>query len=111
MEAQERLKEIQDLFEKLMQEKGDISKNYSQLVEGILKSGTIPQKYKELMFVSLSLAKKCEWCLSYHLKLAIEGGASYEDLLETAFITFLMDGTPALMEAIKMNDFYKELKG
>ena len=111
MEAQGRLKEVQDLFESILKQKGDVAKNYSQLVESILKDGTLPQKYKELMFVALSLTKKCEWCLSYHLKLAIESGATYEELIEVAFVSFLMDGSPALMEAVKMNDFYNELKG
>ena len=58
MEAQGRLKEVQDLFESILKQKGDVAKNYSQLVESILKGGTIPQKYKELMFVALSLTKK-----------------------------------------------------
>ncbi|MGC8618353.1 MAG: carboxymuconolactone decarboxylase family protein [Thermoplasmata archaeon] len=110
MEAQEKLREIQNLLESMIKEKGELSRDYSKLVEGVLKSDSIPQKYKELIFVSLSLARKCEWCLSYHLKLAIESGATYQELLEVAFITFLMDGSPALMEAIKMNNFYDEFK-
>ncbi|MEM0195283.1 MAG: carboxymuconolactone decarboxylase family protein [Thermoplasmatales archaeon] len=109
MEAFERLKEIQSLFDDIMKQKSDVGKDYSQLVDRIISSGSIPQKYKELIFVALSLAKKCEWCLSYHLRKAVESGVTYDELIEVAFISFLMDGTPSLMESIKMKDFYSDL--
>ncbi|MEM0141081.1 MAG: carboxymuconolactone decarboxylase family protein [Thermoplasmatales archaeon] len=110
MDAFDRLKEIQDLFSDIIKQKGDVGKDYSQLVEHVLHNGSIAAKYKELIFVALSLVKKCEWCLSYHLRLAMEAGVTYEELIEIAFIAFLMDGSPSLMEAIKMKDFYFDLK-
>lgn len=110
MESSDRLNEIQELFGDIMNKSEVITKDYMKLIDSVIASNTIPSKYKELIFIALSLAQKCEWCLSYHLKLAIESGVTEDELVEVAFISFLMGGTPALMESIKMKKFYSELK-
>jgi len=111
MEATDRLSEIQQLFGNIMNKSEVLTKDYMRLIDSVVKTGTIPPKYKELIFVALSMTEKCEWCLSYHLKLAIENGVTEDELIEAAFVSFLMAGTPALMQSIKMEEFYKELKG
>jgi len=110
MEASERLSEIQKLFTELTGRNPEPSKNYMALIDSVIQSQAIPPKYKELIFLALSLSQKCEWCLSYHLKIAIEKGVTEEELDEASLIAFLMAGTPALMESIKMKQFYNEMK-
>lgn len=111
MEASERLTEIQNLFSELTGSNPEPSKNYMALIDSVIQSKAIPLKYKELIFLALSLSQKCEWCLSYHLKIAVENGITEDELQEASLIAFLMAGTPALMESIKMKQFYNEIKG
>jgi AhpD family alkylhydroperoxidase len=111
MEAFEKLNEIQNLFSGIMENNPESGKNYMALIESVSKSSAIPAKYKELIYIALSLSGKCEWCLSYHLKLAVESGVTEKELEEASLIALLMAGTPALMESIKMKKFYSEIVG
>jgi AhpD family alkylhydroperoxidase len=60
------------------------------------KEGALSRKEKELIAVSISLSKRCERCIAYHVKSALFFGASSEEILEAAFVTVIMDGGPAL---------------
>jgi AhpD family alkylhydroperoxidase len=77
------------------------------------KSGALSRKEKELIAVSISLAKRCERCIAYHVRSAIAHEATRQELLEAAFVAVIMEGGPALahigwvMEAIEA--FEKEI--
>lgn len=111
MESSEKLNEIQQLFSGLTASYPEPAKEYMNLIEKVMKTNKIPIKYKELIFIALSLTQKCDWCVSYHLKLALENGVTEDELSEVAFIALLMGGTPALMESIKLRKYLEEMKG
>lgn len=48
--------------------------------------GVIPAKYRELMSLAVALTTQCSYCLDFHIKAAIEAGASREEVAETVFI-------------------------
>ncbi len=111
MESSEKLDEIQQLFGGLSASTPEPTKEYMDLIEKVMKTTKIPIKYKELIFIALSLTQKCDWCVSYHLKLALENGVTEDELSEVAFIALLMGGTPALMEFIKLRKYLAEMQG
>lgn len=106
MEISDKLNEIQKLFGSYSSSLPEPTKDYMSLIESVTKSSSIPMKYKELIFIALSLAQKCDWCLAYHLQLAKESGVTEDELNEAAFIALLMAGTPALMESVKMKEYF-----
>ena len=110
MEFMEKLTEIQHLFGELSTAIPEPTKAYMELIERVMKTGNIPVKYKELIFISLSLVQKCDWCVAYHLRIARENGVTEDELNEAAFIALLMGGTPALMESIKLKKYLDEIK-
>jgi AhpD family alkylhydroperoxidase len=67
----------------------------------------VPRKQKELIAVALSLAKRCERCIAYHVRSALMQDASEAEILEACFVAVMMEGGPALahiglvMEAIE----------
>lgn len=78
------------------------------------QDGALPRKEKELIAVSISLSKRCERCIGYHVKSALSFGATREEIIEAAFVAVIMDGGPALayvgvvLEAIEA---FEESKG
>ena len=110
MELSEKLNEIQRIFGNYSTSFPEPTKEYMKLIESVMSSGKIPVKYKELIFVALSLTQRCDWCLAYHLKLAVDSGVTEDELNEATFIALLMGGTPALMESIKLKEYLDDLK-
>lgn len=54
--------------------------------EAVIKSGTIPVKYKELIAVAVGLTTQCPYCIDVHTKKAKKAGATETDLAETTMI-------------------------
>lgn len=60
------------------------------------KSDTLSRKDKEIIAVAISLAKRCERCIAYHVRSALSQGATAEEILEASFVAVIMEGGPAL---------------
>ena len=61
------------------------------------KPGALDKKTKELMSVSLSIVTHCKWCIAFHVKGALDAGATKDEIMESCFVATLMGGGPALM--------------
>lgn len=70
---------------------------FKELMEKIEGKGVLSTKTKELIAVSLSVVKQCKWCIAFHVKNALNSGASPEEIMEAAWVAVLMGGGPALM--------------
>ena len=44
----------------------------------------------ELIALALSIAARCEWCISYHVKSALDAGATKKELMETGYFIRIM---------------------
>ncbi len=56
------------------------------------KEGTIPQKYKELMELSIVLVQHCKPCIFLHTKICLDNGATRDEILEAAEVAVAMAG-------------------
>jgi len=71
------------------------------------KNDALTRKDKELIAVAISVAKRCERCIAYHVRSAMKEGATAQELLEASFVAVMMEGGPALahiglvMEAVE----------
>ena len=70
----------------------------------VLSPGKLTTKTKELIALALSLSSTCEWCITYHVKMALESGATEEEILEASYVAVLMAGAPALMHITIVKD-------
>ncbi|MCL4329889.1 MAG: carboxymuconolactone decarboxylase family protein [Candidatus Thermoplasmatota archaeon] len=77
--------------------KPDMQKGFMDFYQAVLKPGSLSVKTKELIAIALSLSSSCEWCITYHTKLAVDNGATDDEILEAAYVAVLMAGSPALM--------------
>lgn len=60
------------------------------------KGDALSRKEKELIAVSISLAKRCERCIAYHVHSALALRATRQEILEACFVAVIMEGGPAL---------------
>ena len=104
MKAEELLRGVSEVMEYTAGVKGDAQKGFMEFNKAVLTPGALDFKTKELIAVALSLASTCEWCITYHAKMAIDAGASEEEIVEASFVAVLMAGAPALMHMEILKD-------
>ena len=74
-----------------------IHEKFMEFNRSVLSEGKLSVKTKELIAIALSLSSNCEWCITYHTRMALSSGATKEEILESAYVAVLMAGAPALM--------------
>ena len=75
----------------------DAMKGFQEFMGGVKKDGALSNKIKELIGIALSIAKQCKFCVAWHVKHAIEAGASREEIIEASMVAGTLGGGPALM--------------
>jgi AhpD family alkylhydroperoxidase len=60
------------------------------------EGGAIPAKYKQLSGATLSVVVKCEDCLRYHVQMAINLGATRQEIVEALRIGLLAGGSAGM---------------
>ena len=64
-----------------------------------LEPGALDTKTKELMAVAISVAVRCDPCVTYHVAAAQRAGATREELAETVGLAIYMGAGPSAMYA------------
>ncbi|MGY4687795.1 carboxymuconolactone decarboxylase family protein [Petrotoga sp. DB-2] len=110
---------MKDTFQRAMGWMEEFSKtnpeqmgSFQNMMEAIEKEegAALNKKTKELIAVALAVARNCEWCIAFHVKSALDAGATEEEILEAAWVAVLMGGGPALMHAGLVLEALKDLK-
>ena len=76
--------------------------------EASYEDGKVAGKYKLLTAMAISVAIRCEPCIKAYVKMAIECGATQEELIEFLNVAMTMQGCPGEEWALKAYAFYKE---
>lgn len=58
--------------------------------------GAVPAKYKDLGAAVLSVAVKCDGCLKFHVKQAIDHGASRAEIVEMLRVALIAGGSAGI---------------
>ncbi len=77
----------------------DEMKGFHGFMESVEKKGALDQKQKELIAIACAVTGHCEWCIAWHVKGALDAGATKQEILESTWVGVLMGGGPALMYA------------
>ena len=97
MDPKEILKEVSDTIKYGNDRQPNIQKAFMDFNQAVLSPGKLPSKTKELIALALSLSSTCEWCITFHVKMAREVSATDDEILEASYVAVLMAGAPALM--------------
>lgn len=72
--------------------------------------GALGKKIKELMALAIAIAIQCQGCVTYHLRNALEAGASEKEIYEAADVAILMGGGPAVVYAAQLTPMLAQMQ-
>ncbi|MEM2882055.1 MAG: carboxymuconolactone decarboxylase family protein [Candidatus Bathyarchaeia archaeon] len=94
-EMEELISEYKKTSALLAQNNPEAAEAFSALSKAVTKDGALSRKVKELIALGIAIAVRCEYCIAIHAQLAINAGATREEMLEAAEVAVLMGGGPA----------------
>ncbi len=92
----------------------DVMKAFSTTATAAVQSKALDAKTKELMALGIAVAIHCDDCIAFHVKAAIERGASREEVNETLGMAIYMGAGPSVMyasHALEAYDQFVSTKG
>ena len=86
----------------------EVMQAFSGLAQSALKPKALDVKTKELIALAIGIAVRCDDCIAFHIKAAIDHGASREEILETLGMAIYMGAGPSAMYASHALDAYTQ---
>ncbi|MCB2064721.1 MAG: carboxymuconolactone decarboxylase family protein [Novosphingobium sp.] len=83
-------------------------KAFHDMGAAALEAGALDTKTKELMAVAISVAVRCDPCVTYHVAAARKQGASREEIAETVGLAIYMEAGPSAMYAAQALEAYDQ---
>ena len=87
----------------------DGAAGFSDLHHAAMSPGALDVKQKELIALAIGIAKQCADCIGFHVKAAIEAGATREEVSETVTVAMMMGGGPSYMYGARAIEAYDQL--
>ncbi|CAG4925167.1 carboxymuconolactone decarboxylase family protein [Acidithrix sp. C25] len=88
----------------------DVWKGFADLSRAAMAEGELPAKYKELIALSIAIARECDGCISSHARGAARKGVTPQEVAEMVGVTILMLGGPGTVYGPRawqaFNEFY-----
>lgn len=86
----------------------EVMKAFSGIAQAALHAKALDTKTKELIALAISVATRCDDCIAFHAKAAVEQGASSDEVFETLGLAIYMGAGPSVMYAAHALDAYKQ---
>ena len=77
----------------------EVMKGFSAIAQAASKANALDSKTKELIALAVAVAIRCDDCIAFHAKAALEHGASREEVLEALGMAIYMGAGPSVMYA------------
>jgi len=87
----------------------DTAKAFGALGRSVKQGGVLDYKVKEFIALGISIADRCEPCITLHTEALVKAGATREELSDVLAMTIQMGGGPSLMYAARALACYDEL--
>ena len=100
------LNEVKALMRTLRGDTPDVMKAFSSLAA----PKALDAKSKELIALGISVAIRCDDCIGFHVKAALDHGATREEVIETLGMAIYMGAGPAVMYATHAIEAFEQLK-
>lgn len=85
-----------------------VMKNFSGMARAALEPKALDVKTKELIALAVSVAVRCDPCVAFHAKAAVDQGASRDEVQETIATAIYMGAGPSVMYAAKALEAYDQ---
>lgn len=103
------LADVSARLKEMRTEQSDVMKAFSGLAQAAMKPQALDAKTKELIALGISVAVRCDDCIGFHVKAALNHGASREEIMETLGTAIYMGAGPSVMYASHVLDAYAQM--
>lgn len=79
--------------------KSSVYRSFVEMEQNTYKDGSLGKLQKELIAIGISVVINCESCMEWHIKQALDDGASEETIIEAIEVGIEMAGGPATASA------------
>jgi len=80
-------------------QKSKVYQSFVGMEQNTYKNGEISKKQKEFIAIGISIVINCESCLEWHIKQALDDGASEGEIIEAIEVGIEMSGGPGTVSA------------
>jgi AhpD family alkylhydroperoxidase len=77
----------------------EVMKTFAGMSQAALAPNVLDGKTKELIALAVAVAVRCDDCIAFHVKAAVEQGASREEVAEALGMAIYMGAGPSVMYA------------
>jgi AhpD family alkylhydroperoxidase len=84
----------------------EVMKAFGSIAQAALAPKALDGKTKELIAVGISVAIRCDDCIAFHVKAALQQGASREEVTEALGMAVYMGAGPSVMYATHAMDAF-----
>lgn len=110
MDWQDYMKQLSPQLRELRVGTPDVMKNFSGMAQAALKTNALDTKTKELIALAIGVATRCDDCIAFHTKAALEQGATREEVMETLGLAIYMGAGPSVMYASHAIEAFDQIK-
>ena len=86
----------------------EVMKAFSGLAQAALQPSALDAKTKELIALAIGVAVRCDDCIAFHVKAAVDHGATREEITEMLGMAIYMGAGPSAMYASHALDAYTQ---
>ena len=86
----------------------EVMKAFSGLAQAALAPKALDGKTKELIALGIAVAIRCDDCIGFHVKAALEHGASRAEVTEALGMAIYMGAGPSVMYASHAIDAFEQ---
>ncbi|UAB87850.1 carboxymuconolactone decarboxylase family protein [Ruegeria sp. SCSIO 43209] len=87
----------------------DTARAFGALGKSVKEGGTLDYKTKEFIALGMSIAVRCEPCITLHSEALAKAGATRDEVSDVLAMAIQMGGGPSMMYAAKALDCFDEL--
>ncbi|WP_299944832.1 carboxymuconolactone decarboxylase family protein [uncultured Ruegeria sp.] len=87
----------------------DTMRAFGALGKSVKEGGTLDFKTKEFIALGMSIAIRCEPCITLHSEALVKAGATRDEVSDVLAMAVQMGGGPSMMYAAKALDCFDEL--
>ena len=102
--------DIKALMRTMRGDTPNVMKAFSGLAQAALVPKALDAKTKELIALGISVAIRCDDCIGFHVKAALDHGASREEIIEALGMAIYMGAGPSVMYATHALEAYEQFK-
>jgi AhpD family alkylhydroperoxidase len=106
----EKTKELSAQLRALRSSTPDVMKAFAGIAQAALAPKALDTKTKELIALGIAVAVRCDDCIGFHVKAALEQGASRDEVIETLGMAIYMGAGPTVMYASHALDAFGQFQ-